>query len=560
MPTRAPHEETLAAALRSAARNPHAGLGILDARGRTQGLRSYEELLADATLTGSRLHARGVEPHTRVGVCLPTSAAFFDTWLGAVLAGAWPIALAPPGGIGTAESQLRRIDSLVRRLELELVVGSATLREQASRLDLSRLAAAATSFEELSATPPAPRFEIQDAFPEDVAYLQLTSGSTGLPRAAMVRHGAALHNAAAIDEAIAGEGGRRASQLGATGVSWLPLHHDMGLVGIFLVALRFGLSQWHMPPRAFLGRPLVWLRHLADHAVTAASAPCFAYEVCVERSTAEQRAALDLSGYRAAMVGAEMIRPDTIARFCEAFAPAGFAREAIRACYGMAEATLAVTFDSKHAGLRTRPAPGGAAEAFGLREVACVGAPVRDTALRIVGPNGAPLPEGRVGEIEVSGPGVVSGYLGDPEATEANLRDGWLRTGDLGFVVDGELYVTGRVKDLIILGGQNVSPYEIEWVAESIAGAGGSRRAGVFSVPGPHGERAVLVLEVEAGSEEALERLERDLRVGVGRHLGSPVADVVLVRRGAIPRTTSGKVRRAELQRLYTSKELARLR
>lgn len=560
MPTPAPHDETLAATLRNAAKNPEAGLGILDARGRPRSLRSYAELLADAGATAARLRARGVEPRARVGVCLPTSSAFFDTWLGAVLAGAWPIALAPPGGIGTAESQLRRIESLVRRLDLGLVVGSASLREQAERRDLTRLAAAAVSFEDLSGTPPAPRFEIEEAAPDDVAYLQLTSGSTGLPRAAMVRHGAALHNAAAIDIAIAGEGGRRAGELGLTGVSWLPLHHDMGLVGIFLVALRFALPQWHMPPRAFLGRPQVWFQHLARHPATAAPAPCFAFEVCVERTTQEQRGALDLSGYQAAMVGAEMIRPDTIARFCEAFAPAGFDPRAIRACYGMAEATLAVTFDRKHAGLRMRPAPGGAAEAFGLHEVACVGAPVSDTRVRITGPDGATLPEGRVGEIEVCGPGVVSGYLGDAEATEANLHDGWLRTGDLGFVVDGELYVTGRVKDLVILGGQNISPYEIEWVAESIAGAGGSRRAGVFSVAGPHGERAVLVLEVEPGSEDALERLERNLRVGVGRHLGSPLADVVLVRRGVIPRTTSGKVRRAELQRLYRLKQLPRLR
>ena len=441
----------------------------------------------------------------------------------------------------------------MERLGLARIVSPEGLAAKADELGAERLSAAAISPEELAAGGEA-RFDPATPEPDDIAYLQLTSGSTGLPRAVMVTHRAALHNVRASDRAIGAPFGGLASDRVEASVSWLPLYHDMGLVGCALYSLDAGFDLWMLQPRSFLARPAAWLRHLGMHGPALAPAPNFGFQLCRERVSESELAELDLSPWLAAMVGAEMIRPETMAGFAETFAAAGFAAPALRPCYGLAEATLAVTFDTRGEGVRTRPG------ADGGSEVVCVGAPVIDTEIRIADPAGAARPEGQEGEVWVRGPGVMAGYLDDPEATAESLVDGWLRTGDLGLVAGGELYLTGRLKDILIIRGQNVMPHELEWVAEGVAGAGGAARCGAFSVDsGEAGEQAVLVLETESADPETLAALDRDVRLAIAHSSSLPLADLVFVRRGKIPKTTSGKVQRRELRRQYLAGELPAL-
>jgi acyl-CoA synthetase (AMP-forming)/AMP-acid ligase II len=438
-----------------------------------------------------------------------------------------------------------------------LVTGDTTCRELEEREpDLARgrlltpdqLAAQAT----LEVSPPRPE-------PDDVAFLQLTSGSTGRPRAVMIPHRGAVHNNLASDEAIGAPWGGLASTWAEAMVSWLPLHHDMGLVGCLLQSMTCGLDLWLFNPSTFLARPQLWLEELGRRGSTFAPAPNFGYHLCAQQVSEGVLDGVDLSGFRAAMVGAEMVRPETLAAFSRLTAESGFPASAFRPCYGLAEATLAVTFDVEGQGARTRPRPEGAGDGIGSSEVVSVGRPIAGTKILIAAPDGSRRPDGEVGEVRVQGPGVFAGYYRDEAATAENLRDGWLLTGDLGFLHDGELYLTGRSKDLLILHGHNVMPHELEWAAESAAGGGGSERSGSFSVDSPEGEVAVVVVETREREPEGLGALERRVRLEVARALSLPLADVVLVRRGRIPKTTSGKVQRRELRRRYLDGELERL-
>ncbi len=449
---------------------------------------------------------------------------------------------------------------LLEHLEIEKVVSSGAFRDAAQQLGSRRVVDAAIPIESLAETPPAGRLPDLRPEPDELAYLQLTSGSTGNPRAVMVSHLNALHNALAIDE-IVGRPYREGSEIWADAwVSWLPLHHDMGLVGSTLTSLLTGLDLWLLPAQAFLTRPHLWMDQLARAGTTITCAPNFGYQLCVERVRAQQLAALDLSNWRVALSGSEMVRPETTESFCRHFEPAGFAPEAFRPCYGLAEATLAVTVDVKGAGVRTVPAPVAADAGFGLTEVVCTGEPVRDTQLRITAPDGACLPEGSIGEVEIRGPGVFSGYYNDPVASAETLTDGWLSTGDLGLLHRGELYLTGRSKDLLIYHGENLMPDELERLADSATGGGGLLRSAAFSVARTaRGEEAILVAEVSDRNTGQLVSLEEEIRRRIGQALGLPLADVAFVHRGRIPRTTSGKLKRAELRRQYLEGSLDRL-
>ena len=310
-------------------------------------------------------------------------------------------------------------------------------------------------------------------------------------------------------------------------------------------------------PKTFLGRPETWLNSVAESGRVISMAPNFAYQTCLERVDPARLAGVDLSRWCAAMVGAEMVRPETMSGFAQRFEALGFERSSLVPCYGMAESTLAVTFDVAGQGPRWRKPP--QAEP-GSSQVVCVGRPIRDTELRIVAQDGKALRAREVGEIQVRGPSVFEGYHRDDRASRETLVDGWLRTGDLGYLEQGELWVTGRLKELIILRGQNVMPHELEWAVESVTGSGGTCRSGAFSVPrGGEGEVAVLAVEVDDTGPDSIAELERTVRSRVGRELSITLGEVIFVRRGRLPKTTSGKVQRHELRRRYLAGELERL-
>ncbi|MEM9596350.1 MAG: AMP-binding protein [Acidobacteriota bacterium] len=555
-------EARLADLLERAARHfPSRGVAVFDGRGRRRERRTYPEVLAAARRASGRWSALGVRPGDRVLIGLPTSWSWLDAWLGAVLLGALPVAVAPGAAMGAARAQLEKVDGLVERLGVRFALVGDAFRGEAEAAGLRRASEAALGVGELEGTTPDPLKGASEqrtrSASEDVAFLQLTSGSTGVPRAVMISHRAALHNAWANDRAIGVPHGAPTHRWADSMVSWLPLHHDMGLVGCLFLSIYAGLDLWLFQGTTFLARPRLWLEHLGLHGTAFAPAPNFGYQLCLERLTEKDREGLDLSSWHDAMTGAEMIRPETVAGFCETFAPYGFRPEAFRPCFGLAEGTLAVTFDGKGRGMRTLPMPESAGEGQALGEVVCVGEAIDDTVVRVCGPDGRPLPDGEIGEVRVQGPGVFLGYWNDPGATAEGLQDGWLCTGDLGFLHRGELYLTGRLKDILILRGHNLMPHEIEWQAEAVTGGGGGLRSGAFSVArGTAGEEAVLVVETTAKGPGVLASMAGDIRNRVGRTLSILLSDIVFVRRGRIPKTTSGKVQRRQLRDQYLSGSL----
>lgn len=556
-----PHPpSTLPAALERAATHfPERGVAVFDSRGRRAVRHTYPEILAAARRAAGRWAAAGVGPGDRVLVSVPTSWVFLEAWLGALLRGALPIAVAPGAALGASEAQVRKVEAMVELLAPARVLVTDGFRRSLSGASAGRTLEVAITPEELGGLAPE-RYAAPSPAPSDVAFLQLTSGSTGVPRAVSIPHRAAVHNVMASDTAIGAPHGAPAHAWAEAMVSWLPWHHDMGLVGCLFQSTYCGVDLWALPPGAFLARPRRWLEELGSHGTAFAPAPNFGYQLCVERLSAEEREGIDLSPWHDAMTGAEMVRPETVAAFCEAFEPLGFRPEAIRPCYGMAEGTLAVTFDLEGEGARTRPMPSGADTGSGLNEVVCVGEPIAGTEVRITSPGGGRLAAGEVGEIEVRGPSVFAGYFNDAPATAECLEDGWLSTGDLGFLHRGELYVTGRLKDLIIVRGSNLMPHEIEWLAESVTGGGGALRTGAFSVArGAAGEEPVVVVEVADRDPEKLAAVGQEIRSRIGRTLSLPVADLVFVRRGRIPKTSSGKVQRRALREQYLSGEIERL-
>jgi len=334
----------------------------------------------------------------------------------------------------------------------------------------------------------------------------------------------------------------------------------MGLIGCLLFAISCGVELSLMNPATFLARPLRYLE--TAHGKRALfSGPNFGYQFCVDRLTPADVSGLDLSGVRAAMTGSEMIRPETMQAFCELVSKTGFTPDQIMPCYGMAEATLAVTFDQKGEGVRTRPVPGTSESMLESQEVVCVGSPVPDMEVVIADSSGRTLEEDQIGEIQVRGPSVFSGYYKNDEASKESLREDWLKTGDLGFVYDGELYIAGRSKEILVIRGDNVMPHEIEWLAEEARGESRSAdRVAAFSVAKENvGEEIALVVETHLTDPVDLKRLDHAVRSRIGRGMSLPIADLVFVRRGRIPRTSSGKIQRGKIKRQYLEGEVERL-
>jgi acyl-CoA synthetase (AMP-forming)/AMP-acid ligase II len=388
-----------------------------------------------------------------------------------------------------------------------------------------------------------------------LAMLQYTSGSTGEPRGVMLTHANLLHNSSVIHRVSA-------HRAGDSGVFWLPPFHDMGLIGGIVQPVYAGCPSVLMAPATFLQRPMRWLEAMSRYRATTSGAPNFAYDLCVERTTEEERAALDLSAWRTSFNGAEPVRSDTIARFVEAFAASGLRRGVIVPCYGLAEATLIVSggpAEQATEGLRVgrRALEQGRLAAPSVHEEGAVlvasGLPAEEHAVAIVDPEATTrLPDGRVGEIWVSSPSVARGYWGRTQETTATFgarlagdERTWLRTGDLGALHDGALVVTGRLKDLVILQGRNYYPHDIEVAAERSHPDLRPGFSAAFCVGGDRREELVLALEVSrhhrAADDDAL---FHGVRAELADTVGVVPSEILLLRQNTIPRTSSGKIQR----------------
>ncbi len=411
-----------------------------------------------------------------------------------------------------------------------------------------------------------------------LAFLQYTSGSTTTPRGVMVSHGNLLHNLSLIRAGFE-------TTHADSGVIWLPLYHDMGLIGGVLQPIFAGLPVTLMSPLTFLQRPFRWLEAITKTRATISGGPNFAYDLCVRKITAEQRARLDLSRWEIAFSGAEPVRGETIERFTRTFAECGFQPTAWLPCYGLAEATLFVTGVQRATGPRFLTVSTLALEAHkvvpvaddgpgGRRFVSC-GFPRGDLKVAIVDPESATLaPPDAVGEIWISGPSVAGGYWGQPQESDRVFRAQvvgaedartWLRTGDLGFLHNGELFIAGRIKDLIIIDGRNHYPQDIELTVEGSHPAIQLSGVAAFSVDSADTERLVIVAEIARehvpGRPGAapLAEIARAVRRAVSEQHAVQISDLVLIRPGTVPKTTSGKIQRHAARAAYLAGTLSRV-
>src|SRR4051794_21287470 len=523
---------------------------------------TYAGLDARARAIGAALQAAGAAGE-RVLLLFPPGPDFVASFFGCLYAGAVAVPALPPRRRGGDP----RLSAICRDCRPRVALAAAD--------QLAVLESAAAEIPELAAAiRMAPATEGTEGWrrpelgPEALAFLQYTSGSTSSPKGVMVSHGNLLHNEELIRRAFG-------QSAGSVVLGWLPLYHDMGLIGTVLQPLYTGAVCYLMTPGAFLQRPARWLEAISRYRVTTSGGPNFAYELCVRRVGEAEREGLDLSSWEVAFNGAEPVRAATLRRFAEAFAPRGFRASAFRPCYGLAEATLLVSGWRPEGEPRVlaldaealeRHEVADAEDAGRSRELVGCGAAMQ-TVLAVDPESGEPCPPGRVGEVWVAGPSVAQGYWERPQETAAafgaRLADGtgpFLRTGDLGFVSEGEVFLTGRLKDLIILRGRNHYPQDLELTAERAhAGlrAGGGAAFAVDPIGEEIGEeRLVIVHEVDRHAVariegEGIEEIAAAVRRAVVEEHEVSVADVVLIRPETLPRTSSGKVRRRASRELY---------
>ncbi len=569
----APRHQTVVSALAAAAAGK-SGLTFIDAREQEQVL-TFAELFERARKTAAGLAGLGVRPGDRVALVLPTGPDFMDALFGALCAGAVPVPLYPPLRLGRMEEFHART---TRMLE---VTGARVLLSDArvSRLLGVAVARARVPLGCLQIADVRARGQgrhVHEGTGDQLGLIQFSSGTTVDPKPVALTHAALLANAEAIDSFLP-EGGAHQQQ----GVTWLPLYHDMGLVGCLLLAVIHPGPLALLGPELFLARPALWLRAISRHRGTVSPAPNFAYGLCLKRVRDEELAGCDLSSWQLALNGAEPVSAGVLRRFAERFAKFGLDPRALTPVYGLSEASLAVTFTPKGRGARFTALEAGplhtrreavvagdahSPEAPGVVEVASVGVPLPGLAVRIARSlaEPAPLVEGEVGRVLVSGPSIMSGYFGQPEATARALQDGWLDTGDLGFVLGGELHLCGRAKELVILRGQNHGPQEFEDALEGLPGVRTGCAAAIGFLPegaeADEGEQLLLLVEREGGpsaeADAAQPPLEEQIRNRVLERTAVRAHTVLLLAPGTLPRTSSGKLRRGEALRQLHAGEL----
>lgn len=490
------------------------------------------------------LWARGIRPGAHLLMLVTDVEAAIAALFGAWSIGAVPIPIGLPFRPGDLGGFITRLRETARQLDASALVLSAALAPFAPEgAELPVLVA-----EELLDHPPGDALPDPDEAAGRTALIQLTSGSTGRPRGVVLGHDRLLLHLDCMSRALP-------SHAESVAVSWLPLHHDMGLVGGLLFPFYNGFVAHMMSPADFRARPMAWLETMSHMRGTICAAPPSAYAMMLRLARRASEAGLDLSAWECAMIGAEPIPAELLRRFADAYAPTGFRPGAFFPVYGLAEATVAVSFPTLLAPTRFdridraelersgRAAPSADPHAL---ELVAVGRPIPETEVRVVDAKGATLPERQVGELRVRAPTLTHGYYNAPAATSATLREGWLATGDLGYVADGELFITGRRKELIIRGGHNIIPTVLEELAGEVDGArpGGVAAVGVRDEEGAT-EQVHLVVETkldEPAWPDLRTRLDRALRAR-----GVAVDRIVLVAPGSLPRTTSGKLRRREL-------------
>jgi len=555
-PRRLSNFATLGEALDYAAKGER-GLNFHDARGKLVRPYRYVELRADAIDAARRLIAAGIVPGDRIALVAETGPEFAALFFGAVYAGAWPVPLPLPTSFGGAQSYIDQLKVQLGSCDPKMLLFPPELQEMAG--EAARQSGVTATDWAGFAGRPAPVCDLPKAEGSDIAYLQYSSGSTRFPHGVAVTHHALLNNLAAHGHGMQITSGDRC-------ISWLPWYHDMGLVGCFLSPVANQVSVDYLKTEDFARRPLAWLDLISRNPGTSISySPTFGYDICARRMSSQTRAAdrFDLSRWRIAGNGADMIRPDVMQKFVDAFADAGFKATAFMPSYGLAEATLAVSImppgDGISVELVEETQLSGAGQAAGrpqrYRAIVNCGKPVKDMTVEIRDEDGEVLPEKAIGKLWCKGPSIMAGYFRDPEATAACLVDGWLDTGDMGYLSNGYVFIVGRAKDMIIINGKNHWPQDIEWAVEQLPGFKAGDIA-AFAITTPGGEETPAVL-VQCRTSEPGERarLREEIRDRVRAITGMNCV-IELVPPRTLPRTSSGKLSRAKARNLYLSGEI----
>lgn len=523
---------------------------------------TYGELDRRARACAAGLIDEGIRPGERVAIMLPTGRDFFVAFIAVMMAGAIPVPIYPPFRRSQLEEHVRRQARILRNAGASLLIADAVVRPLGVLLQgLATDLRALTTVEELSQSRGLAQYIPASA--ETVALIQYTSGSTGDPKGVVLTHANLLANIRAMGQAMQATSRE-------VFVSWLPLYHDMGLIGAWLGSLYFGALAAIMPPLAFLGSPARWLWSIHRHRATLTAGPNFAYELCLRNVRDEDIQGLDLSSLKVAVNGSEPVSPSTIAQFTERFGRYGFPAHAMSPAYGLAECAVGLAFpplgrlpliDRVERTALARDgwaAPAKSDDKTALEFPAC-GHPLPGHQIRVVDANGRELPDRRQGRLEFRGPSATSGYYRNPQKTR-DLFDGeWLDTGDLAYIANGDLYLTGRIKDVVIRAGRNIYPHELE---EVVGGIEGVREGGVavFSSRDERmgTDRLVVMAETSVVAQEEQERLKTSVAEAAVALIELPPDDVVLVPPRTVPKTPSGKIRRAAARDLYESGELER--
>ncbi len=566
LPQRLGTFDTLAEGLDYAARG-ETGCSFYSPRGALEQVLTYAELRERALRTAHRLVNLGLTKGDRVAVVAETSPAFLEVFFACQYAGLVPCPVPYSMQIGGRQAFVERLAGMLRSAAVALAVTPDELRPHLQEAAaLARGDIQVLTHGELMALP-AHGARLAPMGKTEAAYIQYSSGSTSAPKGVLISQRAITANVRGILQH-----GLKV-RVGDRACSWLPLYHDMGLVGFCLSPMMGQVSVDYLATSAFARRPALWLKLMAENRATVSYAPSFGYDLAARRVTAEM-AGLDLSAWRVAGIGGDMVRNDVLQAFARAFAANGFAPRAFLPSYGMAESTLAITFcdldspprvdvvDRAHYKLSRRavPATSGARLTPGRTRtfIAC-GRPIPGHTLEIRDDNGRVLGPREIGHIVVSGPSLMTGYFGNAEATAATMGcDGFMATGDMGYWLDGELVITGRAKDLILHNGRNIWPQDIEWAAEQVEPVR-SGDAAAFAVEGPDDmDQVVVLVQCRLGEPEAMDALRRQIAARVHQVAGVE-CDVVLVPPKSLPFTSSGKLSRQAAKKGYLAGEIAEI-
>lgn len=527
------------------------GLIIIDEEGgRRYSPREFVEI---SGRYGCGLLKAGVMPGDRVGILAQTTSSIIPVFPACWGVGAVAVPLPLPMRAMDPEAFIRQTRLRLEKVGARILVLPRRLMDLVGDADFGVKLVAAEELETDGEMPGCP------ASREDAAMVQFTSGSTSEPRGVVLTHGAILANAAAISSRLEVTPADRV-------VTWMPLYHDMGLIGFFITALASSTTLVITSPQQFVSDPSLWLRLMSEYRATVTGGPNFAYALVTRAMKSGRLGELDLSSLRLALNGAEPVDHEVLDEFVEVGGDFGLKPEVPYPVYGLAEATLAVTFPRPGERYKLDYVSRGAVEEGkatpvepgdgDARVVVSLGYPLDGMEVAVFGEDGGRLGEREVGEVCVRGPSLMAGYWGDPAATAEALRGGWLHTGDLGYIAGGELHLIGRIKDMVIIGGRNLFPEDVERCAESVEGVRKGNMV-AFGVTTKRGrERLVLVGETRLQDGEEAYRVACDVSERVRGEIGVPVREVVLVPPGTLPKTSSGKKRRFLCRSLYVSDRL----